>query len=129
MAAKQDYEAFYDSEIALRRVMLYPPFSDICVVGFLGEDEAKTQRAAGLFFERLRSLLQTEYAELPLRVLGPSAAAVAKVSNKFRYKLILKHRNSARFREMLSRLLAEAGRDRAFSGVSVYADVNPEMIL
>ena len=102
------------AKIALRRVMLYPPFFRYLRRRLSGEDEAKTQRAAGLFFERLRSLLQTEYAELPLRVLGPSAAAVAKVSNKFRYKLILKHRNSARFREMLSRLLAEAGRDRAF---------------
>lgn len=129
MAARQDYEAFFESEISLRKTMLYPPFSDIGVIGFIGEEEEKTLQAAELFFKRLRVLMREQYKEIPLRVLGPSAAAVAKVSNRYRYKLILKYRNSARFREMLSRLLSSTGRERTFSGISVYADMNPELIL
>lgn len=129
LAATQDYEAFYQSEIAMRKAMLYPPFVDLCVIGFIGNSEEKTCDAAAFFFGRLRLMAETEYKELPLRVLGPASASIAKVSNKYRYRIIIKHRNCKRFREMISRLMMDYGLKREFGEVSVFADVNPDMIL
>ena len=73
----------------------------------------------------MTELASKEYSDLPLRVLGPSQAAVFKVSNKYRYKLILKCRNNTRFREMLGRMLTEFSAVRDFSTVTVYADIDP----
>ena len=39
LASKQDYKAFYNTEIKLRKALIYPPYCDICTVGFMGEDE------------------------------------------------------------------------------------------
>ena len=36
LAAAQDYDAFFEQEIAYRKLGLYPPFCGLCVVGFAG---------------------------------------------------------------------------------------------
>lgn len=125
LAARQDYDAFYEAEIGVRKAMLYPPFASICMIGFVGENARLTQNAAFTFTKRMTELASKEYSDLPLRVLGPSQAAVFKVSNKYRYKLILKCRNNTRFREMLGRMLTEFSAVRDFSTVTVYADIDP----
>ena len=124
MAAKQDYDAFYNAEITVRQAMLYPPFADICLVGFVGEDQALTLRAANAFLAEFGALAQQEYAKLPIRILGPSPALVVKVSNKYRYKLIIKCRNTRAFRQLLSRVLVSFGNNRQYAKVTAFADMN-----
>ena len=129
LAAAQNYPEFYRGEIALRRTMLYPPFADICMVGFLGRDERKVRSASVDFLEMLRRTAKRDYPEQPMRVLGPSPALVAKVSNKYRYKLVMKCRNNKRIRELVSRLLVWFPSEKRHSGVTAFADMNPENIL
>ena len=129
LAAMQDYKAFYESEISLRRSMLYPPFVDICVVAFIGRDRQMTSEASVFFSDILRKTASAEYSDLPMRVLGPSPALISKVSNKYRYRIIIKFRNIRRSRELISRLLCEFGRERRFSDITAYADIDPDTIL
>ena len=128
LAARQDYDAFYNSEIALRRAMLYPPFATICLVGFVSDDARKSTDAARAFLTKMTVLLKADYPDIPLRVLGPVPASVFKVSNKYRYKLILKCRNDRRFRRMLGDMLIAFSGERAYSDVTVYADMDPHEI-
>ena len=108
----------------MRKNMLYPPFADICLIGFVGENQALTLRAANAFLNSFVSLASSKYPNLPLRILGPSPALVVKVSNKFRYKFIVKCKNNREFRELLSTLLVEFGKNKEFSAVTAYADMN-----
>ncbi len=124
MAAKQDYAAFYNTEINIRKAMLYPPFADICLIGFVGENQSATLNAAREFLKSFAELAGSKYPDLPLRVLGPSPALVVKVSNKFRYKLIIKCKNNREFRSLLSTLLIDFGKNKEFANVTVYADMN-----
>ncbi len=129
LASKQDYESFYENEIVMRKAMLYPPFSDICMVGFVGADEEKTRNSAAKFTEMLIKKAKTEYPDIPLRILGYSSASVSRINNKYRYKCIMKFRNSASFREMMSKLLTDYGRDKSLNDVAAYIDINPDTIL
>ena len=129
LAAQQDYFGFYRQEILFRQAMLYPPFVDILVIGFVGEKEPLVRQGANSFLHLLGSLAQQEYSGLPLRALQPSPAAVARVSGKYRYKLLIKCRNSPRLREMVSRLLLQFASLREFQQVTAYADPNPYRIL
>lgn len=129
LSAAQDYEEFYRSEIKVRKSMLYPPFSDICMIGVTGKKEEKCTSAAREFTRILCKVMKEKYSDLPIRVLGPSPASVYRVNNKFRYKIILKFRNSKRFRQMLSDVMIDFQKDRKFSDVTVYADINPDNIL
>lgn len=124
MAAKQDYKAFFNTEIEIRRAMLYPPFADICLIGFLGEKQQLALRAADEFLRKFIGLAESKYPKLPLRILGPSPALVVKVSNKYRYKLIIKCKNNREFRALLSEILIDFGGVREFADISVYADMN-----
>ena len=129
MAASQDYRKFYRNEIILRKAMLYPPFADLCMVGFVGSRDEEVSRAAGNFLERLKYYTQRDYSDVPIRVLGPSPASVKKVSGRYRYNIILKCRNNARFREMMHLLLCESGSDPQSKEVTTFADLNPENVL
>lgn len=129
LAAKQDYEGFFNNEIGLRRLMTYPPFCDLFVIGFSGEDDNKTRAVARLFLQKFKALSQEKYPELKFIVLGPLQPRVAKICNRHRYRMIIKGKNTARFRELISELLVDFGRATEFGDVSISADVNPESIL
>lgn len=129
LAASQDYDKFYNNEIKLRKAMIYPPFSDICVVAFVGTNRSLVEKAAQNFSELLKNKLSNKYQGMPLVVLGPAPALVSRISNKYRYRLILKFRNNREFRSLLSSLLCEIGADKNYSDVTAFADVNPENIM
>lgn len=129
LAAQQNYDEFYNSEIKMRKAMIYPPFVDLCVICFSGKNQERILSAAKDFFNMLRKLASKDYSELPLRVLEPSQTTIIKLNNKYRYKLIIKFRNSRRFQELISRLLVWFEKDKKYSEVSVYVDVNPDMII
>lgn len=125
LAAAQNYDAFYNGEIGIRKAMLYPPFADICLVGFAGRNQLNVVKCADEFSKAMARICREKYSDLPVRLLGPSAAAVSRVSGKYRYRLIIKCRNSSRFREMLSQLLIDFGKKREYTDVNVYADPDP----
>ena len=129
LASAQDYEGFYKSEIPLRRVMEYPPFADICMIGIVSTKENKCKEASSEFAEMLCARINEQCSDLPIRVMGPSPASVYKVNNKYRYKIIIKFHNCKPFRTMLSGVLADFAKDRKYSEVTVYADTDPDNIL
>ena len=129
MARRQDYDAFYEQEIALRRLMQYPPFCDLCMVGFTGADHAKTRAAALAMLDHVKQLVAEQYASVPLKILGPSPARVVRVGGRYRYRMLIKCRNTAAFRALLHQALCRLGQQKGMAGVSVFADMNPEGIL
>ena len=62
-------------------------------------------------------------------VLGPVPPRISKINNKFKYRLIIKCINNKTFRSMMSKMLIEFGKDKAFSDVTVTADINPENLI
>ena len=129
MASNQDYESFFKSEINIRKSLLYPPFSDICVLSFVGTSEDKVINFSNNFFGNLKIIARKYYSNLPLRILPPTPATVKKVSSKYRYKIIIKCKNNKKFREMISTILKDKSLAKSSIGVKVSVDINPEKIL
>ena len=128
LSQQQDFPAFFDLEMQIRRAMVYPPFCDLCTVGFIGADEQLTKGASKVFLDMLKTAHQTDYADLSLIALGPIAPKLARVAGKYRFRIILKCKNSARFRAFLSKLLKDFSKNSTFKKVTVTADINPENI-
>ena len=128
-AANQDYEGFFESEIKMRKLMLYPPYSDICVVGFSDKKEENVISASREFFKILKNVASEKYSGLPLRILPPGSEIIKKVSSKFRYKRIVKCKNTSEFRCMISEADKEFSNISRFKNVNVFVDINPERIL
>lgn len=129
IAAKQDYDEFFNTEIRIRKAMRYPPYCDLCVLGFVGIDEAAVHIAAINILGRIRQLVNEKYTDEKIQVLGPVPARVSKIGGKYRFRLIIKCINSARFRAMISEILKETGSGTAYKNVTVYADMNPDSML
>ena len=126
LAAEQDYKAFYEDEIVIRHQMLYPPYCDMCVLNVSAAGENLCERASERLYGIICDMIKKNYRELPIRVMIPNRELIEKFSSRYKFKLMLKCRDGRRFRAFLSDLLITVNRDRAFSGVSVTVDINPE---
>jgi len=125
MAARQDYDSFYELEIGLRRVQNCPPFGDLATVTFTGQEEARVLHGAVKFRDSLNACLkQPEYADEICTALGPAPCAVAKINYSFRYRLSLRCRMTKPLRLLLAHLLRQFSQDRENRGVSAFIDVN-----
>ncbi|MBQ8684253.1 MAG: primosomal protein N' [Clostridia bacterium] len=129
LAADQDYTGFYGLEIASRRMMHYPPYADLFLFGFTGVQESRVQQAARRMLELLRQAAVGEYSDLPLIALDPTPAAVLKVAGKYRYKLLVKARNTVRMRQMVRQLLHAMHGEPTCRSINVYVDINPASML
>ena len=125
MAATQDYEAFYRQEIAFRKACLYPPFCSICMVGFIGTNEASVVQAARAF-SGILAQKAAALPKMPLRVLGPTPFSVVMVNDKFRYKLTIKCRNDKAFRAMIGSVIEEYGAQGLAAKARVAVDMNSD---
>ena len=124
-AARQDYDAFYESEIRMRRLRRYPPFADLFTVTVSGTEEGQVLRAAVSVRETLRQLCRRpELAAGEPEVLGPAPAPVVKVNNRFRYRCTLVGKNDKATREMLAWLQKDFAKDSANRGMNLFVDHN-----
>jgi primosomal protein N' (replication factor Y) len=125
LAARQDYDGFYDLEIALREMQALPPFGDLLSVTFTGQDEAGVLRGAAKFRDSLvQCLRQSQYIEEKCTVLGPAPCAVPKINYNFRYQLTLRCRLTNQLRGLIAHFLRQFAKDGANRGISAFADVN-----
>ena len=124
LAAKQDYNSFYDLEIQLRKVQKAPPFGDLLTVTFTGQEETAVLRGAAKFRDSLIPWLKQLPEDAQFALLGPAPCAVPKINYSFRYRLTLRGKLDKNVRGMIAHLLQQFSQDKLNRGVSAFADVN-----
>ena len=122
-ASEQDYKGFFETEIKLRKLLVYPPFCDIICAFFTGEDENTVAMCAKSFFDELLSR-NKEYKE-KIIVLGPTQAKISKINNNYRYRLAVKCRNNSNIRSMITEILKSVSKNKEYKEVSISIDINP----
>ena len=125
LAAAQDYDAFFEQEIAYRKLGLYPPFCGLCVVGFAGPKESEVARASARFAAML-GRQAAKQPDLPLRVLGPTPGSIEKINDSYRYKLTVKCRNDRRFRNLIRETLTLYEQEKLPGKATVVVDLHSD---
>ena len=125
LAAAQDYDAFFEQEIAYRKLGLYPPFCGLCVVGFAGPKESEVARASARF-AALLGRQAAKQPDLPLRVLGPTPGSIEKINDFYRYKLTVKCRNDRRFRDLIRETLTLYEQEKLPGKATVVVDLHSD---
>ena len=125
LAAAQDYDAFFEQEIAYRKLGLYPPFCGLCVVGFSGPKESEVARASARF-AALLGRQAAKQPDLPLRVLGPTPGSIEKINDSYRYKLTVKCRNDRRFRDLIRETLTLYEQEKLPGKATVVVDLHSD---
>ena len=125
LATSQDYDSFFKQEILTRKLMIYPPYCDIALVAVTSNSRCAAEATANQIFNKIKMLVADEYSDIKLIILGPSVAVMPKINNRYRFRMIIKAKNTKRFREMLKSAIAvKYDRD-----ASVFVDINPETII
>ena len=86
-AAAQDYEGFYEEEIAYRELMEYPPVQHMLAVLVISREREEGESLAGQMAQLIR-----ERGEETLHVVGPAEASIAKLQDLYRYIFYIRHR-------------------------------------
>ena len=125
LARRQDYDSFYKEEILTRKLMIYPPYCDICTVFTSSQSKEMANEAILSIFGKIKEIINKKNNEIKLIILGPSPAALPKINNKYRFRMIIKCKNNKQFRDMLrSAIDIKNLRD-----VTISVDINPETII
>ena len=125
LAARQDYEGFYELEIGLRKIQGVPPFGDLTQITFTGMDEGAVLRGAAKFRDSLKACLSDPaYQCGDYGLLGPAPCPVPKINYNFRYRITLRCTMDKEKRLLIAHLLRQFSMDKANRGISAFADIN-----
>ena len=122
-AAEQDYDAFFENELEMRRIQHAPPFADWISFSAAGHDEKKVVHALLFCREYLESAFRQRE---DIRIFGPNPLNVVRINDIFRYRILISCIINKEIRLILSSLLTICGMDRQMKGIHFYIDQNPE---
>lgn len=125
LACSQNYDEFYNEEILNRKLMIYPPYCDICMIYVQSSEKSFAEECIGVVFKNIKGLISNDYQDIKLIILGPSSATIPKINGKYRYRMIIKAKNNTRFREMIRTATDIKPKRDTYIGV----DINPETII
>ncbi|MFB3921653.1 MAG: primosomal protein N' [Terriglobia bacterium] len=125
LAADQNYEGFYSKELRFRRMMHYPPCAALANVVAQGPKLDQAAKVAGLIGHFLTRMEQRTKG---LKVLGPSAAPLARIEGRFRIQFLLKGTSRAALNEILRRLVDHC-EDKGIPPQSVMIDMDPVSVM
>lgn len=121
-AKEQDYLSFYDYEIKFRKAINYPPYCDITMFTVSSSTHSLTYTAANALFNEFEKHAQSDASDIPLRLLRPSVPRIAKVNDKYRMQMVVKCRNSEKFRKLADLCMDEVKKEY---NVLISIDINP----
>ncbi len=124
LACAQDYETFYQREIQLRRLLVFPPFCDIALLTLTGSDESFLFKASTLLAQCLQELVEGPHRGVELVTFGPFEAPVYRVDNKYRMRMVIKCRLQKPTLALFARLLCEFSQ-KAGKKIHLSIDFNP----
>ena len=123
-AKEQNYHKFYNTEIVLREQLKYPPFCDIIVIGFNGIDEKQIQEISQKTYIYLKRKIDEILIDEDINIFKPMPAPIAKIQNKFRYRIIIKAQMNENLNYILNEYLKQVYR-KDLKSLRISIDVNP----
>ncbi len=120
-AAKNDYAGFYNQEIEYRKSMVYPPFTNIFLIMFVGENEGYIKQC----LSDLLYVMKHYNKNNMFTHLGPSPAVISKINNNYRWQLIVKCENEEKLRNYVLFCLNKLKQNVNLKNISIHLNLNP----
>lgn len=126
-ACSQDYKGFFEKELMVRERLLYPPFTNIGSIVLSGINDRMVYNKA----EAVKNFVDLYFADEvnSINVLGPSRSLVAKIKNKYRWRIIIKYKDIEKLIDVLARVSDNFYDKQAKNDISISVDINPISML
>ncbi|EHJ55774.1 primosomal protein N' [Streptococcus urinalis FB127-CNA-2] len=123
LAKEQDYEAFYQYEMAIRKQMAYPPYYFTVGLTLSHTSEEMAMQKSYEVMEMLRQGLTDK-----VRILGPTPKPIARTHNLYHFQILIKYRFEEHLEENLNQILNWT-QEKANQKVRVIIDNEPQNLL
>lgn len=120
LAQAQIFEPFYEQEMKLRRRFSYPPYYFVVVVQVSHEDVMHAAEYAALASDYIRRNLSNQ-----VQVIGPTAASISRIQNRYRYQCLIKYKIEPQLNDVLKQLIKIYRTDWIKKGVQMTVDLDP----
>jgi primosomal protein N' (replication factor Y) len=120
-AASQNYNTFYDSEEAYRKLMKYPPECNMLVILMISAREQELDKKAVEIGELIKN---TYKADRRMMVIGPSVPVISKIKDIYRRVVYVKNFEYNRLIEVKNQI-EKYMCDQENNEVSIQFDFNP----
>ena len=124
LAARQDYTAFYENEIKIRKAYSFPPFCDLAVITFSYTSEQALNKDADKIMKELEERLREINA--PVIAYGPFEAPIYKTQGRYRKRILLKCKLNSKIRMVLSKIYLDYSKNSKGNYLSI--DFNPSNV-
>ena len=123
---EQNYEKFYETEIALRKQLKYPPFCDIILIGFNSYNENEIKKVSNQMYEELQKELNAlrNLQENEIKLFKPMPCPIDKIQNRYRWRIIIKGNMTEEINRILNDSLKNIYKQNV-KDTRIAIDVNP----
>lgn len=123
-AKEHNYEKFYETEILLRKQLKYPPFCDIILISFVGENNQEILDVSKFVYEYLNNNMDKD----EFNIFKPMPAPIAMIQNKIRWRMIIKGNLTEKENVVLNNCLDKAYEtNMRYTNISI--DINPNNMM
>ncbi|MGN1034360.1 MAG: primosomal protein N' [Oscillospiraceae bacterium] len=114
---KNNYQAFFEQEIAIRSSLNLPPVGNLMIIGFVGKDAKSTLAYAEGFFKILKGRFN-------IICQPPTPANQPKLNGNYRFKIMIFNKNNTEFRNKLRIAFKQYLNSSSLKNVRMFVDVN-----
>lgn len=124
LAKEQNYEAFYQKEMMMRKYYSYPPFYYLVLITISDSDVLKVVEISDKIASFLKRKLSSE-----AQILGPVASPIPRINDRYRYHCMIKYKRESTLFDSLKAILEHYQKQLAQTDLSISIDVNPYMLM
>lgn len=85
---KNDFDAFFNYEMNIRKKLMYPPYYYICNILIT----STTFNEAGDAANKVKRFIDSKLNENEFIILGPSVSSIVRLNNKYRFNIMIKYK-------------------------------------
>lgn len=118
-SSKQDYDLFYNQEVALRKMLKYPPFCDIILISFSGKKLNQVKNISEYVYKKLISV-QNEN----INIYKPVPSPIDKIQNNYRWRIIIKCKVTSKVLDIINYAINDDKLKKS-KETKIIVDINP----
>lgn len=123
-AKNNDYVGFYKKEILERKIMFYPPFSNIFFIMICGEDENVVMNA----IKFLHKIMIYYNQKTNFYISDVAKAYIYKVNKQYRYKILIKAKEETRLKNFVLYCVSILKNKMDTNKLNIILSLNPSYI-
>ncbi|PLT34262.1 primosomal protein N' [Bacillus sp. V5-8f] len=124
LSAEQDFDAFYEREMFIRRQSHYPPYYYLALINVSHEDLMKAVATTEKITKYVTAGLSPEAI-----VLGPVASPISRINNRYRYQCLIKYKREPQLKKLLRTVLEHYQQETAQNMLQISIDLNPQIMM